>query len=443
MPHPDSIGLHKFMICEPLELEYLVAAVADLGHEVRIVDMILEKKPLTHFLREFNPDVVGMTAYISHVGVVRSYASEVKRWKRSCLTLIGGVHSEVNPGDFVPSDVDYVLNLNGVHVFRNLVMALQEGRSPEEALKTHDECETRLRVNDRPLFPDRQSTARYRDRYSYIFHDRCATLKTSYGCAYNCEFCFCVEITKHRYSERDLNEVIAEIKTIREDNLFIVDDNFLFREERVREFMRLMKEHGINKRFITFGRADFVANHPELMKDLYASGLRAVFVGIESFKDGELENMNKRTSVEMNLKAVRTLEAAGIECYSGIIVGMDWEDRDFTTLARWLNSFEWPIVNIQPITPMPGTPVFERFKERITVPRERYELWDMAHLLMEPEKMSRRRYYLNIIRTYLTSSVGVGPHIKLVRKYGLRVYLRVLYGVTYVLGQYVKLALKG
>jgi hypothetical protein len=45
-PHKNSLGLTDLMTCEPIELEYVATLCKQLGHEVIIEDMILEKKPL-------------------------------------------------------------------------------------------------------------------------------------------------------------------------------------------------------------------------------------------------------------------------------------------------------------------------------------------------------------------------------------------------------------
>ena len=46
-PHKETIGLQHVMICEPLELEYLISNIPNdirKETEVEIVDMILEKR---------------------------------------------------------------------------------------------------------------------------------------------------------------------------------------------------------------------------------------------------------------------------------------------------------------------------------------------------------------------------------------------------------------
>ena len=44
----ESINLQSFMICEPLELEYVAASLIQNGHEVDLVDMLLENEYLSH-----------------------------------------------------------------------------------------------------------------------------------------------------------------------------------------------------------------------------------------------------------------------------------------------------------------------------------------------------------------------------------------------------------
>lgn len=50
-PHKETIGLQNVMICEPLELEYVSAYLSKHGHDVTIVDKILERKSVAHFVK--------------------------------------------------------------------------------------------------------------------------------------------------------------------------------------------------------------------------------------------------------------------------------------------------------------------------------------------------------------------------------------------------------
>jgi len=443
-PHKDSINLQSFMICEPLELEYISSYIESFGHNVEIIDMLLEKKPLSSFIQKHRPDIVGFTAYLPHVQIIKDYSKSVKEVDSTICTIVGGIHAEVVPQDFEDSNIDYIIKANGLKTFKEIIDSIQRKNEKEEIAgvwRNLDKVYT-IDTEFKYPFPDREKTAQYRNKYNYIYHEKCATIKTSFGCPYKCEFCFCVQITQSKYFERDIKNVIEEIKTIKEKNVFIVDDNFLVSVNRIKEFCSLLDENKISKNFIMFGRADFIVNNEEVIELLKAHGLKAIFVGIESFKEEDLNNFNKRTTVDMNVRAVRILEKLGLECYSGIIVGIDWEKRDFDNLIKFLNIFEMPMLNIQPISPMPGTPTYNKYQNQIVVPREKYELWDMAHLLIEPSKMSRGKFYYNILRTYYMTALGLKAHIYIIKRYGLKIYWRTFKGSLYITWQYLKLIIK-
>jgi len=260
-----------------------------------------------------------------------------------------------------------------------------------------------------------------------------------YGCPYKCSFCFCTRVCD--YSVRALDNVMTELESIEEKNVFIVDDDFLVSRERITDFCAELDRRGIKKHYIAFGRADFISKNEDMIILLRNHGFDAFFVGIESFKKDDLSDFSKQSSVEQNAKAINILESNGLQCYSGLIVGEDWVRADFDTLINHLNSFEHPLVNIQPITPMPGTPLFDSYPYEVDVPRNDWARWDMAHVVFRPIKMKKSGYYYNIIRAYLKTSANRKQRAFIREKYGLSVYRRVRKGATKIFFQYVKLML--
>lgn len=432
-PPRQSINLQSFMICEPLELEYAAAALIRDGHRVELVDMLVEKKPFHTFL---NPhyDMVCFTAYINLVGMVKSYGETVKQCCPAAITVVGGVHAEVVPEDFVHPALDHILFANGVETLCALAKGEGNPAGCYQAGKARPALNPRL-----DIFPDRGITQRYRESYNYIYHEKCATIKTSFGCPYRCTFCFCTQVCD--YWERPLAEVVEELGHIAEDNVFIVDDDFLFSRERIQEFCRLLDQHRIEKHYIAFGRADFIADNEDMILLLRDHGFDAIFVGLESFREAELDGFHKRTTVDMNRKAVRILEENGLHCYSGWITGEDWRKADFDGLIAHLKSFQHPLINVQPITPMPGTPLFQEYPHEIVTSREEYALWDMAHMVFQPLHLSRRRYYYHLLRVYCQTSASRAGRRYLREKYGRKTYLRVARGALKIIFQYVGLIL--
>lgn len=433
-PNKKSVNLQSFMICEPLELEYSYALLTKDGHNVTLADMILEKRSFRKILKKRNYDLVCFTGYIVHVGEIKKYAAKAKRLLPSCITAVCGVHAEVVPTDFTDKNIDAIIWANALETLRNIANGADiktqlgvyaEGRIKPPVVRLEDE-----------IYPDRRCTLKYRDKYNYIYHDKCATIKTSFGCPFKCKFCFCTRVCD--YAVRRLERVMDELEQIDEQNVFIVDDDFTASADRVKNFCRLLDERGIKKHFIAFSRADFVTAHPDEVKLLHEHGFDAFFVGIESYREGELDKFDKRTTVEQNSEAVRIIEDTGMQCYSGLIVGEDWTRKDFDALINYLNGFKHPLVNIQPITPMPGTPLFDSYEGAFSVPRKRYELWDMAHVVFKPKAMGKRGYYYHILRAYLKTSANKIQRKFIRETYGTKVYARVKRGAAHVFFQYLR-----
>lgn len=439
MPDPETIGLQHVMVCEPLELEYLASNLGVEGHEILVVDMILEKQPLEGFLETFQPDAVLMSGYITHVGILKRTAAQIKKWRESCLVGVGGVHAEVVPEDFESVDFDRVFTTNAVQEARRW---LRLGGESEPGAKAEAVVAQPL-VPYELLPPDRRSTARYREKYYYMFHNPCALIKTSYGCPFDCNFCFCREITGGKYSVRTMDSVIEELKTIQEEEVYIVDDDFLVSEARVLEFCDAVDAAGLKKKYLIYGRADFVAKYEPVIERFSRSGLRAVIIGLESARVGDLENYGKQTSLAENEAAARILRRHGIELYGTMIMGMDFTKADFKALGKWLREHHIHFVNLQPLTPLPGTGLFDLYKDQLLVPREDYAKWDLAHLVLKPEKLSVRVFYWEMVKLYYKRVASPAHAVKLIRRYGLWPVLKLTVGSSRVTWQYLKKILQG
>jgi len=416
-PHRRTIGLQSMMVCEPLELMTLAAVLRKNGHSVTVIDMILECWPVTRLVKKNRPDIVGITGYISHIGVIKEYARRIKSLDPAIKIGVGGVHAAVCSHDFADEHIDYVCRSAGDFY--------------------------RFAGCDDPsdMLPDRSLPERYLKRYYYLFQSRCALIKTSYGCPYSCGFCFCKEIAP--YSARSVDDVIRELLTIPQREVYIVDDNFLFNKPRLLDFADKLEKNRIDKRFLVYGRADFIAANEDVIARLADVGLGAVIVGLESASQEELDGYQKRSRVEDNIAAVGILKKHGIECYATIILGIGWDKSDFSRLREFLKKLDIVFVNLQPFTPMPGTPYFEQFSGNLIIPYSEPEKWDMAHLVVQPSRLSVRQYYLQILKLYYQITVTPGHGLYMIRRYGLNRTLRLSLGAMKISIQYLLKIIKG
>ena len=491
-PPKETIGLQHVMICEPLELEYLVGNIDKTKASVKIIDMILEKKPIEFFINKYKPHIVGMTAYITHVGAVKEMARKIKCLSNKTITVVGGVHAEVVPEDFTSKYIDYIICSNPVETFNKIIDRVRAGVDTKEIDETyiksneHQPClasccrdtketgETYIKSNDHQAYlasrcgdakeidgiyvkgkkhirsssynilpPDRSSVKKYRKKYYYMFHNPCALIKTSLGCPYTCSFCFCKEITGGKYFARKIDEVMEELESIKEREIYIVDDDFLFNEDRLNLFCDELERRNIHKRFLVYGRADFIASHEKVIGRLSRHGLSAVIVGVESVREKDLKDFNKRSSLENNEKAIRILQKYGIELYATMILQPDFTKKDFRQIEDYIIGLNVSFVNLQPLTPLPGTEIYDDYKDKILVSRKDYAMWDLAHIVLEPKYMSIRQYYYQIIKTYARIVLRPNNIIKMLKKYGIKEVAKMWWGSQFVSLQYIGKIIRG
>ena len=443
-PHKETIGLQNVMICEPLELEYIAANIEPLGHECIIIDMILERKGVAYFVEKYKPDVVGITGYISHVNIIKDYAAKVKQYDPNIKTIVGGVHAEVNPTDFECEQIDYIIRANGIKTFIEILNGIEkkdENAVIDGVYRENHICEKEMSFNY--IFPDREKVSKYRSKYYYMFHRNCSLIKTSYGCPYKCKFCFCRQIMDDKYFARSLENIIDELKSIKETEIYIVDDDFLVDRNRLLKFCDMLEEKNIKKKYLIYGRADFIAANEDVIARFKEVGLRAVIVGLESCDSKQLDDYNKKTDTMINEKAVNILHKYDVECYGTLILGLDWTKEDFKALYRWIKKLNLVFVNLQPLTPLRGTDMYEKYKSEFIVKEEEYEKWDLAHLVVKPGKISVRKYYWYTMVLYYMVTANPKSWWYMVKKYGFHDTMKLSIGAVAVNNQYIKKLIMG
>ena len=400
-PSPETIGLQHLMIVEPLELEILCALKRPEDQAI-IIDLILEKRSAASFIIEYQPDILCVTGYITNVNSMIGYCRTAKQISTTITTIVGGVHCEVCPEDLEDEAVDFRMVRNATTAFSPLLNHIdQKGELPCGVFVRGSTCaNTTLPpfVFTVP-FPDRSAVDRYRKHYFYIFQKKVALLKTSFGCPYSCSFCFCKVITDGTYFRRALPEVMQELEMIPEKEIYIVDDDFLVDKNWILNFIADVKKRKINKNYLVYSRADFIAANPDIMHQMAQIGLKTVIVGFESFQDTDLEAYHKNSSVEMYKETMRILNLEKISCFATIIVSPEWDKSDFRKMVDAIKLLGIHFVNLQPLTPLPKTGVSFP-EERMIISRTDFEKWDLAHVIVKPSKLSVAEFYREILKAY-------------------------------------------
>jgi radical SAM superfamily enzyme YgiQ (UPF0313 family) len=412
VPH-HTIGLKHVMICEPLELEYVAAGLED--HEVEILDLIIEDG-LEERLRRFQPDVVGTSCYISGVNEVKKLCRAAKRWNPRCVTVVGGVQAARVPEDFADVALDCIVLGDGTTIMPEIMEAIQTGSSFEHIPGLALPCGPRQvyltaerhympKPDDLP-FPRRDLVAHLQNQYYYLFHQPVATMKTTWGCWYKCNFCYTWKITDGMPYSRSPESIVEELEGITANDVYIVDDIFLINPGRLAKLAQLIRARGIRKKYLVYARADFIATHEEIIKEWAGLGLSAVFIGLEAATDSELEAMNKECTVDYNRRAIEVLRQHGVDTYGSLIPQPDYLPEDWERLWSFIETTGLYYVNISPLTPMPGTDIWKDYEDKISVSREAHGLWDLSHCVL-PTRMPLKEYYRSLLRLYARTVLDI------------------------------------
>lgn len=410
---PESqsvVGFSKFGCPEPLALEILAASLAD--HDVRILDMRLDPE-LESSIRTFRPHAVGVTGYTINVPQMLAICRDVKELDAHIVTLVGGYHATLCPEDFDTADVDVVVVGEGERTLPELLAALEEGRDLGEVAGLAYREDGEQVVNaprqlladlDESPMPARHLTDEYRENYFFQFWSSPAPVETARGCPHKCKFCSVWVFHRGRCRYKSPERVLDELKRVKSDIAYLVDDNFLQNLPRAEEIHRLVKSAGLKMRYWMQARSDSIARRPDLIERWAEIGLSTVLVGFEKFREEELADLRKRTSVETNEEAARVLRANDVDIWGAFIVDPSWRRSDFDALIEYVRHLKISFPQFSVLTPLPGTEFFRDKVGELTT--RNYELFDFMHSVL-PTSLPAGQFYGEMARLYSSTTMSL------------------------------------
>ena len=405
MIHPEiSRTKYNFagvIVNECLELEYLSAVLKEKGHDAILYDVQVENGRIPAVLKRVKPDVVYVCGRTRQENFMLEYCRNAKEYHAGVVTIIGGVHAQLCYERMYADSVDYILTTFDCFKVLDIIdyavcgkaldIDKMDGICYKQGGTWHANQALPFDINRLPL-PDRSYFYAHPEHYRYLELEQAAWVRTAYSCPYSCKFCLRNRMNAGRYSRREIEKVVDEIQSIASDNIYIVDDDFLVDEKRLQKFVSLLKERKIRKNYICYGRADFIATHAELMKELKSVGLYYVLVGLEAFNNRYLEVYHKRSDMYYNTKSIEICHKLGIRMMGMFIVDLDYRRKDFVRLYRWIEEHGLRHVAISIFTPEPGLETFLEYQDRMIT--ENPSHFDYLHLVAKPANLSVKRYYL-------------------------------------------------
>ena len=403
---PFDVPTKIFEMTPPYHLEVLAGRLVG-NHDVHILDMRIDEDLDTE-LSIFNPEVVGCSCVAANSHLVKQVLRRVKELSPDTITVVGGHHPSLMPEDCNEAFIDAVVIGEGEETLYEFVGACESKRSwegvPGIAYRTKD-GEFRINPNrdlidldDLPI-PARSLTRHHREKRLY-FRGNWRPLDctiTSRGCPNRCTFCGLWKINRGKYRARTPRLVADELESITAPNIKFTDDNTLDQVDNAFALADEIKRRGIKKRYELYGRVDTVVRRPDLVEKWREVGMELLLVGLEACDDQALKEMRKKTTAEMNKRAIEICRANGIELAAYLIVDPAFDREDFRRLSEYVeqNNLTHPVFTI--LSPFPGTDLYNMVKE--TLITEGFELIDFFHAVL-PTRLPLDEFYEEFLGLY-------------------------------------------
>lgn len=124
---PEAAGsgfsLDMALKTEPLELEYIKAMLKEFDVESIIYEASFNRRSFDEIFREYNPDAVAVTGYITQENIMLSYVRRAKELCPGCITMVGGSHAQLNPERFFDPAVSYICRSDNIYAIADVLMA--------------------------------------------------------------------------------------------------------------------------------------------------------------------------------------------------------------------------------------------------------------------------------------------------------------------------------
>ncbi len=401
--HPSAL-MHSevFLRLEPLGLERVATAVRSAGHEVHLIDLqVYDHDDFRSALERFEPDAIGFSLnYLANVPEVVDLAKQAKARRPRTFVFVGG-HSVSFIAERVlehgQGAIDAILRGEGETSVSALLEAAFDGGletvpgavtpegtgPPPQMLESLDEH-----------LPARDLGGRRR-RYFIGVLDPCASIEFSRGCPWDCSFCSAWTFYGRSYRQVSPEAAAEDLERIREPGVFLVDDVAFIKPDQGMEIADQIERRRIRKEYYLETRCDILVRHPEVFERWKRLGLNYLFLGLEAIDEEGLKAFRKRSTTDVNERALEIARKLELTVAINIIADPDWDERRFALIREWAQSVP-EIVHLTVQTPYPGTETW--FTESRQLTTLDYRLFDVQHAVL-PTRLPLRRFYEELVKT--------------------------------------------
>tara|TARA_Y100000310_G_scaffold78020_1_gene74597 strand:+ start:7793 stop:9163 length:1371 start_codon:yes stop_codon:yes gene_type:complete len=282
-------------------------------------------------------------------------ASEYR--KRGVPVVMGGFHATLVP-DEVAEYADVVVVGEAEEVWHKVLEDFKNG-SLKNFYQSFGRADLSKTMPDRSIFKGK--------KYMNL-----GLVEAGRGCTFRCDFCAIQTFFESTHKRRPFENIIKEIKAIKKDMIFFVDDNLFSNPNEAKEFLKKL----IPLKIRWVGQASInVAFDKEFLQLMKDSGCYGVLIGFETLDSQSLNSMNKGFNRMGGgfKQAIKNLYEYRIRLYPTFIFGYPHDSLDsFQKTVEFSKNQGFLIVAFNHLTPFPGTPLYRRLEEEGNL---QYDKW--------------------------------------------------------------------
>lgn len=355
-----------------------------------------------------DPDLVGITCNSGNMDTAKLLVSRLN--KHGLPVILGGSHPTVLPQQSLRyTSADMVAVGEGERTLVSVLETLTEQDSLVDIPSLAYRKNGSVHVNPRAELIDSIDSLPIPDR-SFIHRPDYfgEVIMTGRGCPFNCAYCASRTIWGRRVRLRSVTSIIEELKLLREDArreeagwaidrpvqerpgrwvVKVVDDTFTVNRKRTIQVLQAIVNEELNCFEFTGGvRADTLDE--EVVELMRAANFRRVTLGVESGSPRILKMIRKGETNEDVKRAIRLLKQAGIKSHAFFMIGLpDETPEDIELSKRLILETQPDHVEINMVTPYPGTDIFEKLMPQDPSQIDRWYRWFHQGMATHSDKL--------------------------------------------------------
>lgn len=353
-------------------LAFISSMIKNAGHNVSLFEISYYPKGTSSLLdkiKEFNPDVIGITANSHQFFYAKEIAKDIKK-NFNVPIFVGGVHAILKPESITESHyIDGVCIGEGEFSFLELVNRIKKRKDYYDLKNFWFRQGEKIIKNERvPLIADLNSLP-FPDRSVFEYFstpgEKTPRFIFSRGCPFECSYC-CNHALKKIFKDqggyvrwRSVDLAIREIEEERKkydfDYFKLDDDTFSLNKTWMRDFCKKLKEKKLGLSFECNIRPGTV--NEEDMKFLKEAGCKMIKIGIEA---GDVDQrkliLNRNFSNDDIVNTFAMAKKFSIKTFSFNIIGVPGETKETIKATVELNRMIKPdFMQVTAFYPYPMT----------------------------------------------------------------------------------------